>query len=398
MAIIVFNNALSVGFYIGDLYFVALGSIFSVLFFYSLKESKKINMHMVFLIIACLTSILINDVPPLFKPYVRFLLFVMILYLVGPLIISTSLMSFRFKLFSLLNKINLVIVVLSLLGLVTGVYRGVAVNWMGHTRIDFTGLYNHSMLLGPMAGISVLTSFFYYFRKRNNKKQRLLLVVCVFFSFITVVAAGSRGALIATVLGSLFFLYKIYQGRLSKYLSTVLVIVAALTISFPLWEDKADFLNSKMDRDAVDDPFDSRTTKWNQRIVEFQSSPIFGIGFASIDINGLDDYNAITGTIEPGSSWLTILSMTGLFGLLPILFLFLRNLLFMIKYDRNRNYTSFVGGLLILVTVHMIIEGYVFASGAFLFFYLWLLLGIIEGYLSIEKINKINNYELEKFK
>jgi len=382
---VVLNSSLSISFPIGDLYFIILLGMFFLIFIYILNEKKKINLSMVLLLIACLTSILINDVPIYFRAYTRFLLFAAIIFIVGPLVLTSNFKKFRFKIFNLMNKLNIIICLLSFLGLVTGIYRGITLTEYGTKRVDFTGLFNHSMTLGPMAGIAILTSF-YYFKKEQNKKKQLYLIVVMFLLFLTVITSGSRGALVATILGSLYYLYSINRGKLKRYFRIVLLIIFVITATFPLWKERADFLMSKMNRDEGNDLYDSRTVKWEQRLYEFKSSPVFGIGFASINPHMKDEFMESTGAVEPGSSWLGILSMTGLFGFIPMIFLFLRDLYYLYKF--NKIYSGYLGGLLILVSVHMIVEGYIFAAGAFLFFYVWLLLGVIEGFIEVEKSNR----------
>ncbi len=59
--------------------------------------------------------------------------------------------------------------------------------------------------------------------------------------------------------------------------------------------------------------------------MEFESSPLIGVGFDAIDLNlssASGGYDKDSGMVESGSSWLIILSMTGLIGailLFPVL-------------------------------------------------------------------------------
>ncbi len=99
-----------------------------------------------------------------------------------------------------------------------------------------------------------------------------------------------------------------------------------------------------------------------------------------------------TGTIEPGSSWLFLLSSLGLYGFLSFLIPFAYNTYMLYK---NLN-TGFNGGLLcsimVLFSVHMLIEGYVVAPGAYLCFLLWLSLS--ESEQVVWQTNNNNNNKI----
>ena len=123
----------------------------------------------------------------------------------------------------------------------------------------------------------------------------------------------------------------------------------------------------------------SRDALWNDRISEFNSSPIFGIGFASIatERNNQHLYES-DGKVETGSSWLNILSMIGILGLTIYIFLILKALYLLYKNIKlNLKISSYLISLLIFWLFHMIAEGYVLASGSVLFFLSWLLIGFI---------------------
>lgn len=371
--------ALSFGITLGVGYYLVMLTAFVALFFLGSYERKLFNRNFVLLLLACLVSIIFNQIPYYFQPYTRFAFFCVIIFMVSPLMISKTLVAFRFTLFKYINNINIGLCSLSYVGLVTGLYKGITINRYGTFRKDFTGFFNHSMLLGPMSGIAILTCV-YYIYKTDNNRLKLFYGFCALLSFLSAVTAGSRGALIGLAFGYLFFLYKVNQGKITKYIASVFVIVLLLVASFPLWQERTSFLLSKMqESEDNEDAFYSRTAKWDQRVAEFSSSPVFGIGFAAIDPKGQDYFDKEKGTIEPGSGWLGILSMTGILGLLPVIAIFYSSLKFLYKDQRDKPYLAFLGALVVLFFIHMFIEGYVFASGALLCFYIWLMFGIIEG-------------------
>jgi hypothetical protein len=134
--------------------------------------------------------------------------------------------------------------------------------------------------------------------------------------------------------------------------------------------------------DSEGDLTASRSLHWNARLYEFNSAPVFGIGFATADVASpvAVGINMETGGLEPGSSWIAILAMTGIFGFGTIALLFIYLFISLWKEKKDLSNAGLLGGLLVFFTLHMLAEGYFLAAGGFLFFYVWLLLGVIDGY------------------
>ena len=148
-----------------------------------------------------------------------------------------------------------------------------------------------------------------------------------------------------------------------------LFIVGLLT--FPLWENFTAGLQKKNENNIELGMYGSRTDKWKARMTEFSSNPIIGIGYASVDSN-LDDVG-VGGAVEPGSSWLAILSMTGIIGLLLLVAIIRKPFIYLKAHPSP--YNSLLLGLFVYVCVHMISEGYIFAGGSSLCFIAWLIFG-----------------------
>ncbi|WP_146064328.1 O-antigen ligase family protein [Algoriphagus boritolerans] len=380
LALIVILGSSSFGISFGSFFYISILFIFSFLILIIQKEIFIYNLNIFFLVIASVLSLLLNDVPSYFSSYQRLLFFVIILFIIGPLCISQTLQNFRQRLFVILNNFNILFCSFSFLGLISGLYVGLTTR-NGLDRPDFTGFYNHSMILGPASSIALLTCL-YYFYESGNKIKKIFLIILICLCAMSAITAGSRAALVGLLIGLLFFYYKKYKGRMTRFIKTLSFVVFLLIISFPIWEDNTKFLMNKFNRaEDSNDPFDSRSDKWNLRLTEFQTSPIFGIGFASVSVIDQTSLEKLKGIIEPGSSWLSVLSMTGILGFVPIFIFFTSHFTFLFRLKTSgENIASYLGSLFLLFTLHMLFEGYIFASGAFLFFYLWLFLGILEGY------------------
>ncbi|WP_332912863.1 hypothetical protein [Algoriphagus boritolerans] len=75
----------------------------------------------------------------------------------------------------------------------------------GLDRPDFTGFYNHSMILGPASSIALLTCL-YYFYESGNKIKKIFLIILICLCAMSAITAGSRAALVGLLIGLLFFL------------------------------------------------------------------------------------------------------------------------------------------------------------------------------------------------
>lgn len=353
----------------GNYYYLIFIISFSFFVFYANKN--KINFLIVWLLIACLISIFLNEIPTFFKPVERFVGFVFVMGLLGPLIRNSVLENFRFFLFNKIKVLLVIFVIFSFLGIAFGLSIMIG-------RGGFAGLFNHSMMLAPMAAISMLICLSWADSSDSKNKQWFFLVLSS-LSFITCVAAGSRSALLAGIIGLLFYYFKLYQRRISRFIGVVFFIVVLGIFSFPIWESYTVRIMEKMA--YADDQGDLLVTReglWVVRVLEFQKSPIYGVGFASIDTSLSNKFNEEEGTIEPGSSWLVVLSMTGLFGFFPLVILLFRYFKFLILDIRMIQNSAFLGALFLLLITHMMAEGYVFSAGSGLFFFFWLVMGIIE--------------------
>lgn len=331
----------------------------------------KINKLLIWMIIAAFISVFLNDIPSFFVPYQRLTAFILTITLIGPIFYSTVLIHFRRKLFWILNNWIIFMVIASFIGLILGLPFIFGPG-------GFTGLFNQSMVLGPFAAIALIVSL-YYFYTANTKSWKWIYILIALACFLSCIASASRGAILAVIMGILIFFYKIYQKKLSGYLLRIIVLIVVLVISYPLWQNYTGNLMNKISRSQERNGITTtRDNLWSARIAEFNSSPIIGIGFSAVDTRLTNRYDPETGVIEPGSSWLVILSMTGLLGFIPILIL-ISSFFFMLYKSSYTPKNALYIGILMIFIIHMIPEGYVFSSGSGQFFYFWLLLGVIQG-------------------
>jgi O-antigen ligase len=327
----------------------------------------NVDSLMAMLPIVCLVSIVFNEVPIYFRPYERLAVFIIFLSLVSPLIRSTALNKFRFLLFDAINNFIVAAVIASFLLLIAG--SGMSYNYSG-----FVGLFSHSMVLGPVAAISMLVSI----NKANTTERgKILHGLIAVAAFITCIAAASRSALLGGLIGLLVFFLIYYKKRFFAILKPTLLFVAAMSLVLLYFGEHAANLFYKFDYAAKHGGIlTTRASEWENRIQEFKSSPIIGIGFSSA--TGEGDFDDVRGVVEPGSSWLGVLSMTGVMGMILLVLIIGKYILCIYRMASIKREYAFLAGILTFFLIHMFAEGYIFAAGSTMFFYFWLLIGVID--------------------
>ncbi len=375
------NNIFAFHISIGTYYFVI---IFTILLIEILRSNFRLKFSPSYLLLITVItlSIIVNDVPSFFRPYERLLAFSIIIFTFSPALKINTLISLRDTTLNYFINWISTLTILSTLTLISGIYLGLP------DRPDYTGLFSHSMILGPMSGISAL-NFAYAIEKNQRKGLKILFLLLLLLSILACVASGSRIALISTMVGLFSFYsysYTLYKYKLFTRLFSLLIL---LVISYPLWKTHANFLQAKFEfSESKGDLLFSRNDIWQDRITEFSKSPIIGIGFASVDTRISEEFDEETGIVEPGSSWLAILSMTGLLGFIVYGFILFRPLLWLLKSSSKDLENSFLLSLLVLFFTHMFAEGYILSAGSGMLLFLITLLSKIDYKRFIYEIQK----------
>ncbi len=316
-------------------------------------------------------SLIIADPNPVFNSWMRYGFFVLLLLVVSPLLQNAKARYFRSRVFKASLFFCILIAAVSFVCYFLGInmmrntYSGGELDYVQNTAGTFGGLTSQSMLLGPISGVALVACT--YVALQSGKKVFWGLAVMCAGSLLF---AASRSSLIATVLAEicLFYFSSKNKGLVLKRFLLVLLVSAS---TIPFWGGALEGITAK-NKGSIESGvnLDSRGEKWSFRIEEWKSSPLFGIGFVAV--SDRDNYT-LDGGIEPGSSWLALLSMTGIFGFLFFVVLFFRG----IKRSllRQTPMGALVGSLLVLLGVHMFAEGHIFSGGSYLCFLVWLVLG-----------------------
>lgn len=327
-----------------------------------------------FFISAVLFSIWLNDIPSFFKVWFRAIAFFSIVFLVGPFFVNDRLTRLRRLLFIRTLLVLRWVVLVSFVLKFTA--PGIVMGWTG-----FSGLTNHSMLLSPLAGFCVLYGLYRFYLSETNT-ERCKEVIYTGVSFLVLMLAGSRGALVATLVGVVFFYVRMYKNRIGKLVQIGLFFFLLILSTSSIWWPYTERLREKMNSsEEVGSVTSSRDGLWKDRLNEFKAFPVFGVGFSSYNLDYIQSEHSInrkSGTVEPGSSWLFLLSSLGLYGFLSFL-LPVSYVLYVLYKDTTAGLNAgLVSSVMVLFAVHMLIEGYIVASGAYFCFLFWLTLSEAE--------------------
>ncbi len=313
----------------------------------------------------------------------------------GPLIRSNTGRLIREGLWRNLCWSAVLITLLSILWRISGLPGPVL-----YTKQGYPGITAHAMLFGPLAGIATL-----FFLSMSLSKKKYWLIIVVIVCFLASFASSSRAAIGATFIGCLIVLMMaLKKGKMLTWVRilspVVLVLVLYMTI-YPETEATSRLLRVE---DIQSKGFvNTRQARWDLRMQEFKESPIIGLG-----IGMSKEYEAalnvgfgrgFTTTVEPGSAYLTVLSMTGIAGALSLLLVIGGELNSLWKrwgkIPAERKYQ--IAGIGSFLFVHGIAEGWIYSAGAVLCLFFWLWLGIVRDSSDavLHQENRLQNWTVK---
>lgn len=352
------------------LYFVGI-----VLMLYKMMRYKVgfVGRNAVYVLFICviLLSTIINMVFD-----IRPLLYIAILFVSAPFVTSVRWHLYKKKLMHNIFIGFACTVVLSLIAKAMGVNYQVTMR-LGESMDlyggvdEFSGFAKFPMWNSAAAAVSMLYFAYLLFRNGDGKyKARLFYVAMFLASMYVCLISASRSAFGLAAILSVVLLKWLSPnfGKVAKY---VVVFGIIGVLSFPFFMSSAERMIQKQETQK-ETGMTSRDILWSQRMAEFRSSPVYGVGFA---VQGVGD-NQIVGRGESGSSWLAILAQTGIVGFFLALILWCNTFtrVSLIRYDPE-NILIYV--LFLFFTVHSILEGYMFQGGWYMCVICWMTVGIV---------------------
>ena len=347
------------------------------------RGAQVLNFWLTVLVLVAVLGILLSNPNALFKSWQRLVSFLIVIGACGPFIRETHLYAIRKVAFMWTMFICVGVGVGSFIGYFWGINNMLAGKFGTGVGV-FGGLTFHSMILGPMAGIGFCFMLWrLYVYQTMPQKNKLLTIFFLFALFASVLLAASRSSFLALLLGAFMVVYQLKKERFAKLLKSILGILVVVVLLFPVIAPfTGNLLNKQKNNIEAGGVTASRNDKWQKRLSEFKSSPLLGIGFSAMDINNTSDYDPATGVVEFGSSWLAILSTTGILGFLCMIII-LGSIFWKLYHSTSKHAVLFIS-ILVFFAIHMLAEGYIFASGSYLFFMLWLTLGASDAFLRNE--------------
>lgn len=373
---------------IGTAVYVILVFLFFLYAFVARGKKLRIGSSaIVFFLIICILSILVNAPPSYFRVWERLAIFLSTLLAFSPLLVSESLNWNRRLLFEGLLKVMLLFSVASFVGFFFGINFFVrngdilAYNEAGH----FSGFTNHSMALAPVSAIGGIYAMTKALLTVKKERQWYLWWSLTFACFGSVLLSASRGSLGGTLLAIVIVIYRYNAGRISRFFRYFMIGIAIVAFTFPLWGGLTQYVVHKNNYNISQGGIAySREAKMEARVYEIRNNFFTGVGFSVVD-ETVDVVDHSTGTIEPNSSWLAVFSMTGVFGFLLFLGIFIHAFKTAYKRIPDRNAAVLLCGILGYFLIHMMIEGYIFAAGSFLCGTFWLTIGTTYAYSNVQQ-------------
>lgn len=387
VAFIVVNNIVALTFCLGNPYYLIMAGSLGILIMNG--GVKNLKMPYVAFIVICALSIATNKIPASLHPWLRFMTLAFVLSLVTPMLQSPALRRFRWQTFVLIQYLCVAVTIISFFATLGG-YNSMKLS------AGRTGITTQVMVMGPLAAMSMVFCVYQVWVQKSKKIrliEKLIFGFGAFCGFAMCMMAVSRIGIVSGAMGIVALI--VYKSRFKMGKSMIYVATVTLTLiaTYPLWNAYIAQAKEKNERAVVEGGMlNSRQGAWQARIDEFKSSPLFGVGLASYDLGdenpSLDDdlladnENIRVEALEPGSGWLVVLSMTGIFNF--VLFVWFYWKAFQKTYRSvTRRWIEpycLLGALLVLFATHMLAEGYSLAAGGFLFFCMWLMLGVIDAW------------------
>lgn len=335
---------------------------------YCLTKMRSMDGLFVALLLYIPLELAVASPSSVFHPWQRYVFFAVLLMNVSPFLQGDILRDRRKQVFQMMMWICVFLGVGSFFARFLGINFMRASESVFYYQVGlFGGLTTHSMMLGPVAGIAAC-----YLTSIAMSKRRLVDWLWVVMALMSVLFSASRASLMAALVGVIVTMY-CQSGSTSNFVRVAVVAMIIAASTFSLWDSALSGIIEK-NGSSSSLSFDSREELWNNRINEFKSSPVFGVGFCSSTIASSSSLDLESGRLESGTSWLIILSMLGIIGAILVVPILFRS--FKVAYRQKNNYGAVICGVLALFFVHMFAEGYIFAGGSFLAFMLWLSVGV----------------------
>lgn len=303
----------------------------------------------------------------------RLVIFSVILYLFKPTG-SVELHQYKMKLMKTIYWGFGIVTLANFYAKRAGINMKQGAEWMELHRgfSEFSGFATHPMWTSCAAAIS--TTFFVSlaFRKTDMKSwQRYGCYGMILISLYITMISASRAAFFLSLACSALIIW-LQTEKITAFMRNALIVGFTVLFFAPILIDNATAMLNKKNALEVTTENTSRDALWAERMAEFNSSPIIGIGFAAHGVGA----QKTVGRNESGGGFITVLAQAGVVGALFIALIWIAATVLPMKVGGNPDviliYSSFV-----FFSIHSIVEGYMFQGGWYLCLVIWLIIGVM---------------------
>lgn len=350
------------------LYYIALTLLGIKMQEMGVRHNKNSNLFILFILLIVISS-LINMMLDL-----RLVLFSFILVLTCPIYTSLRWHLYKKRIMQNLFIGFIGIVLINLYAKMIGYnLRAMVLGWEDLTDKQFSGFCDQPMWLAAAAAVSTIFCAYLVFEQIKKKRmQQYFYIVLLLCSIYITMISGSRSAFLAAMGAMCVVLYLLVKNkvRLIKYVISAAAVALVLSPIFLNRKTFGAMLAKQEYQEEVGGT--SRDGLWSDRMAEFKSSPLIGVGFGA---HGVGD-NKQVGRVETGGGWISILSQTGILGLVLAISIIFKAFT-PIRNIRQDNSMMVIYAAYFFFIVHSVVEGYMFQGGWYLCLIFWMVIGLL---------------------
>lgn len=332
-------------------------------------EQNKNSFLFVLFILLIVASSVINMMLDL-----RLVLFAFILILTCPIYTSLRWHLYKKRIMQNLFIGFIGVVLINLYAKIIGFnLRAMMQQWEDLTDKQFSGFCDQPMWLAAAAAVSTIFCAYLVFEQIKKKRmQQYFYIVLLLCSIYVTMIAGSRSAFFAAMGAMCVVLYLLVKNkaRLIKYVISAAVVVLVLSPIFFNRKTSGAMMAKQEYQEKVGGT--SRDGLWSDRMAEFKSSPLIGVGFGA---HGVGEDKEVS-RVETGGGWISILSQTGILGLVLAISIIFKAFT-PIRKIRQDNSMMVIYAAYFFFIVHSIVEGYMFQGGWYLCLIFWMVIGLL---------------------
>lgn len=364
---------------IGNIGYVVYDPAIIVLALYCIFNKERTSLIYILYLGVCFFSIILNDIPAFYSIEFRFLAFILVLSAFSPMVNGRRIALLRLRLLYFVTVLSTVLILANFIIFQMGGVSEKLMQIYHRTGVYFgTTASNEFATLGAISIMYIITFIVSFFKKLKIWEFCALLAL-LFCCISMMLIASSRTALIGTILSIILVTGYASKDNFKRLSIAIAVLMVFFLLAFLVFSDSMrGIIEYKQAGDISHVDVGSRTSMWKTRLEEFRSSPLYGIGFATI--SNPTKFSQAEGVIEAGSGWLSVLSQTGILGGICIICMLIPNILFLWR-NKLRSYCFiWMVGLGAIFFVSPISEAYITSVGAVLCCLFWLTLSVIDSF------------------